>query len=190
MKTEHFDEQQRNDGASDCSHQVGYIKKTERALRFVLKIATNGKHCQWNGGSHARAPRDHGESQPCSGHQVISAGRNTILTRKLLKQTMAPKHLQRYEKSRSTNQELTQSIEAQRRKVTATFIAADQRAGSPRAQAQPGHEHREHDGNEWSGDAELRHRQAQPDQLVQNAAESRDQEKEEVPDHTHRLRSV
>jgi len=59
-----------------------------------------------------------------------------------------------------------------RARICASFVAPDQRAGSPRSQAQTCHEHGQHGGHEWSGDAELRHGQPQPHQFVQNAAES------------------
>ncbi len=55
------------------------------------------------------------------------------------------------------------------------FVSADQAATSPGTQTQSRHEHRDHDGGQGGGDSELGHCQPQPDDLVENAAESRDQ---------------
>src|SRR4029078_10881089 len=62
-------------------------------------------------------------------------------------------------------------------------VTPDGATRSPRAQAEPGHEHGKYDGDQRCSDAELRHGQPEPDDFVEDAAESRDEEEEEKPTH-------
>ena len=59
---------------------------------------------------------------------------------------------------------------AQRTESELFAMPANPCPGSRRADPQSRHEHRQNDGHTRCGDAELRHRQPQPDQLIQNAA--------------------
>src|SRR5579872_7619252 len=62
-------------------------------------------------------------------------------------------------------------------------VLANQVSCEPGADAQTGHERRQHDRDHRCGDAEVCHGEAKPDHLVEKTAKSGDEEESEVPAH-------
>src|SRR5207249_2909694 len=72
-------------------------------------------------------------------------------------------------------------VETQRRQPPRTLRALRQTPSPPTPEGEARHEHRQDGRDERRDDAELRHRDAQPDDLVHEAAESGHEEEREEP---------
>lgn len=143
--------------------------------------AANGKHAEWNGGAHARAPRNDGGGQPDAGGDVVSGGRQRQAGAEVLENKAASQQFEGDNHGGTADKNFSGGVELQRRNGKSALVFAHHAAGGQRADAQPSHEAGEHDGDHGRGDSKLRHRKAKPDQFVENAAESGDQEEAEKP---------
>jgi hypothetical protein len=92
-----------------------------------------------------------------------------------LLQAMAKRKFGGNQESRDSDKQFRQRIKEQRRKRNAAAEALHPGSGADRADTEPSHEHRQNDRNQRRGNTELRHRQAQPNQLVQDPAKSGDE---------------
>src|ERR1700674_3928184 len=97
---------------------------------------------------------------------------------------MSPNQFRRNHQSGQPDQEFKQGVQPQRRKVDAVSVAAHQSAREPGTSPKSRHKHGENDRGQRRGHAKLRHRQPQPYEFAQNAAESRDKEEPEKPYHS------
>src|ERR1700675_138862 len=97
---------------------------------------------------------------------------------------MPPNQFRRNHQSGQPDQEFKQGVQPQRRKVDAVSVTAHQRARKPGTSPKSRHEHGKNDRGQRRSHAKLRHRQPQPYEFAQNAAESRDKEKPEKPYHS------
>ena len=183
MKAVRLDEQQRKERTQHCAQHVRKIEKTERAVVALLLAFADCEHGYRNGRTHASAKRDHGRRQPQSRDQIVGGRRHGRAVCQRLQQSMSPNQFGRNHQSGHTDQELKQGVESQGRKSDAVTVAVQQRSREPGPRSQSRHENGKDDGGQRCGNAKLRHRQPQPYEFAQNAAESRDKEKREVPLH-------
>src|ERR1019366_3207370 len=86
-----------------------------------------------------------------------------------------------HDDGRTANKQLSNGVNLQRRRGKTPPIFAYEVSSRPRAQPQSGHETREHNRHHSRGDPELRHGEAKPDQLVENAAKSGNEKEGEIP---------
>ena len=177
-EAQQFNEKQRHGCAGHRPQHIGQVKKTEGAWRFLPQVVLNRQHAHRDSCAHKGAPRNQGERDAGSGNQVVGPGRRQA---GVLQQGSSPLQFVGNNDGRAGNCEFRQRIDPQRRNLQRVAILPDQAAAPPRTQPQACHEHGKHDRDQRTGDPKLRHRQPQPDDLVEKAAKSRDEKEDEEP---------
>ena len=127
---------------------------------------------KWEGCTHARAPWKQRDGDPCSSQQVKAEGLPRADTMCMEHELASKAELEGNCDRRDADQQFCDGVEAQslcRIKATDT---SSQNASAPRADTQAGHKHREHDGDQGSGDAKTGHGEAAPNNFVGQGAKS------------------
>ena len=172
-------------GAED----VRQIEVAERSPAGGAARTADGGHGQRKRGAHAHRVRQQRQGDPAARGEVVARGVPVDTAAGTGQQCRAPGKLRGHGEAREADDELGARVQPQgQRRPLAGLQPAGQPAAAEAAERQPRHEHGQHDGDERRGDTEGRHRQSEPDDLVDEAAEAGHDEEREVPSHPSRVR--
>src|SRR5271170_1875258 len=177
-ETQELNQQQGNGSACNGAQNVCQIQVAEGATR-LRKALADGRHGEGKRRAHTSAPGNEGKSDPESSGKVVSGNGEWRAGIELFQKNTSPYKFAGNEDRRHANQELGQGVETQCRNAQTRFTVAEIASSSPGPRAQPDHECRQNNRNQSRGDRELRHRQTEPHQFVENAAETGNKEKTE-----------